>query len=107
MIINKKINDSTHVFKFKKLDQDILFESWAQVVCPNHKKNTGVANTWAWVSAEHLGTPELLKSVWKWNKNKFGSWPLWVWWQIERNLDQLWCVCVCKMHGILIYLTHR
>jgi len=45
MIINKKINDSTHVFKFKKLDQDILFESWAQVVCPNHKKNTGVANT--------------------------------------------------------------
>jgi hypothetical protein len=38
MIINKKINDSTHVFELKKLDQDILFESWAQVVCLNPQK---------------------------------------------------------------------
>jgi hypothetical protein len=45
MIINKEINDSTHVFKFKKLDQDILFESWAQVVCSNPQKNTEVPNT--------------------------------------------------------------
>jgi hypothetical protein len=45
MIINKKINDSTHVFELKKLDQDILFESWAQVVCLNPQKNTTVPNT--------------------------------------------------------------
>jgi hypothetical protein len=45
MIINKKINDSTHVFELKKLDQDILFESWAQVVCLNPQKKTTVPNT--------------------------------------------------------------